>query len=125
MLATISIVTPVAATLAHAQTSPARSPASRLAVAGRWSGADWGDVVIGGDGSGSYTSTYGTGPGQLQIRRAGERTYEGTWSESSQRYGALVLELAPDGRTITGAWRPDSQSTIGSRTGGPVVWTRR
>jgi hypothetical protein len=109
------------------QASPgvARPLVHRFAVTGAWSAADWGDVVIGPDGAGSYSSTYGTGPGRLQLRPVGERRYEGSWGESAQRFGTLVLELSPDGQRITGSWTPDPQSTIGTRTGGSIAWTRR
>jgi hypothetical protein len=94
-------------------------------VAGRWSGDDWGAVVVAPDGSGSYTSTYGTGPGRFQLERVGEHAYVGTWRESSLRFGTLTVSIAPDGRTIAGTWTPDPQCTIGTMTGGLIVWTRR
>jgi hypothetical protein len=97
---------------------------NRFALAGRWTGDEWGDVVVASDGSGSYTDTYHTGPGRLHLVRAGERRYEGTWSESSQRYGTVVLELAPDGEVARGTWTPSQESTIGSMTGGSVLWLR-
>jgi hypothetical protein len=114
----------------HAQPSGAlpasRAPSSgRVEPAGSWSGSDWGEVVVRADGSGAYTDTFGTGPGVLELRRTGQNEYVGCWSESSQRFGTLEIVLAPDGRTITGHWAPDPRSTIGSRTGGPIVWTRR
>src|SRR5205085_7408221 len=96
-----------------------------LPIAGQWAAADWGEVTIAADGSGTYTDTYGTGPGRLQIRRTDDGRYEGTWGESSERHGTLVLVLAPDGRTLTGSWTPDPQSTIGTTTGGPIQWSRR
>jgi hypothetical protein len=37
----------------------------------------------------------------------------------------LVIILSPDGRTITGTWTPDASSTIGSKTGGAILWTRK
>jgi hypothetical protein len=37
----------------------------------------------------------------------------------------LVIILSADGRTITGTWTPDASSTIGSKTGGTILWTRK
>lgn len=102
----------------------AAAETARVEAAGEWTGDDWGSVVIAPDGSGSYTDTFGTGPGRLHLRRAGERLYAGVWGESSQRFGTIELLLSSDGRTLSGAWAPDPRSTIGSRTGGPVAWTR-
>jgi hypothetical protein len=36
-----------------------------------------------------------------------------------------VIIPSPDGRTITGTWTPDASSTIGSKTGGTILWTRK
>lgn len=96
-----------------------------LELAGSWSGRDWGDLVLNDDGTGTYTDTFGTGPGQMQFERTGDRSYKGTWRESEQRSGTMVFELSPDGKTITGAWAPDPSSTIGGRTGGAILWTRQ
>jgi len=95
-----------------------------LELAGSWSGPDWGEVVLNADGTGTYTDTFGTGPGQLRFDRTGDHSYKGTWRESGQRSGTLVFELSPDDETITGAWTPDPSSTIGSKTGGAILWTR-
>ncbi len=106
----------------HAQSARTHG---RVALAGSWSGGDWGDVVVRADGSGTYTDTFGTGPGVFELHHAGENKYAGSWSESSQRFGTLAIVFAPDGRTIDGRWDPDPRSTIGSQTGGPITWTRR
>ena len=94
-------------------------------LVGSWSSRDWGEVVLNADGTGTYTDTFGTGPGRIQLDRTGDRSYTGTWGESNQRSGKLVIELSPDGRTITGTWTPDPSSTIGSKTGGAILWTRK
>ncbi len=96
-----------------------------LELAGSWSGPDWGELVLNADGTGTYTDTFGTGPGQVQFERTGDHSYKGTWRESDRRSGTMEFELSPDGQTITGAWTPDPNSTIGSKTGGAILWSRR
>src|SRR5947208_3196796 len=90
----------VLATLGLARVSPAgaqsnaeRQQAPALGIGGTWVGGDWGTVVIGADGGGTYTATYESAYGRLQIRPAGERRYVGTWGESVRRFGTLALEL--------------------------------
>ena len=75
-----------------------------LPIAGRWTGNDWGDVVIAADGTGSYSATFGTGPGRLQLQRVDADRYQGTWRESDRRFGRLVLVLSHDRRTLTGTF---------------------
>jgi hypothetical protein len=106
-----------------APTPPTPTPTSvSLGVAGRWSGDGWGNIVINSDGTGSYSDTFGTGPGRLQLRRVADGSYDGTWGESSQRHGTLMVVLSADGRQLNGTWTPDPQSTIGSMVGGAVNW---
>jgi hypothetical protein len=121
----LTLVVSVGAQPVRTSAPGADKATARFELLGQWTGAEWGDVVIAADGSGSYTDTYHTGPGRLRLVRAGDRRYEGTWSESRQRYGTVVLELQPQGNVATGTWTPSQESTIGSRTGGPVSWTRR
>lgn len=102
-----------------------RSPATLAQLAGTWTSTDWGDVVLSVDGSGTYASTYGTGPGRMSVHPVGGRRFAGTWGESAQRHGTLTLELSLDGRTITGTWTPDPHCTVGTTTGGTITWTRR
>ena len=92
---------------------------------GSWSSPDWREVVLNADGTGTYTDTFGTGPGRMQFDRTGECPYKGKWWESNQRSGTLVIILSPGGRTITGTWTPDPSSTIGSKTGGAILWSRK
>lgn len=92
-------------------------------VAGQWSGPEWGRVVLTRDGTGTYTDTYGTGPGRIEFRAAGDG-YDGRWVESERRFGTLHFALARDGRVITGTWAPDPECTIGTRSGGTLEWTR-
>ena len=107
---------------------PALAAGQRCAIlelVGSWSARDWGEVVLNADGTGTYTDTFGTGPGRIQFDRTGDRSYKGIWWESNQRSGTLVIVLSPDGRTITGTWTPDPSSTIGGKTGGAILWTRK
>jgi hypothetical protein len=92
---------------------------------GSWASRDWGEVVLNADGTGTYTDTFGTGPGRIELAPTCDRSYKGSWGESNQRSGTLVIILSPDGRTITGIWTPDASSTIGSKTGGTILWTRK
>lgn len=110
----------------HVHEAPSPTASSRsFALAGAWDGGDWGVVDIDDDGTGTYEGTYGTGTGRLSLTATAERTFEGTWGESEHRFGTLTLELGPDGRSLTGTWTPDARSTIGTRIGGPIGWTRR
>lgn len=108
------------ATPSHAQ--PAASVLAQLA--GTWASGDWGSIVLQPDGTGSYSSTYGTGAGRLSLRALGGRRFAGSWGESSQRHGTLTIEVSTDGRTITGTWTPDPNCTLGTTTGGTLTWTR-
>lgn len=92
-------------------------------LAGDWTG--WGRVTWASDGTGTYTDTYGTGPGTMQLRRSGDRTYEGTWRESAARHGTMVMSLSADGSQLTGTWSPDPDCTIGTRQGGTLTLRRR
>lgn len=92
-------------------------------AAGTWSGPGWGRVTLRRDGTGTYTDTYGTGPGRIEFRAVGDG-YAGRWMESSQRFGTLRFTLAPDGREIVGAWAPDPACTIGTPSGASLRWTR-
>jgi hypothetical protein len=94
-------------------------------LVGSWASRDWGEVVLNADGTGTYTDTFGTGPGRIQLDRTCDRSYTGFWGESNQRSGTLEIILSPDGRTITGTWTPDASSIIGSKTGGAILWTRK
>lgn len=122
--ATSGLLPPGRGTLFAQSQRPRPSP-DVPTLAGSWAGDDWGEVILRGDGSGTYASTYGTGPGRLTLRRLDERHFAGRWRESPQRFGTLEILLSPDGATITGTWAPDPQCTIGSRTGGRIAWVRR
>ena len=100
-----------------------RSAADFSELAGDWTG--WGRVTWASDGSGTYTDTYGTGPGTMKLRRTGDRTYEGTWGESAKRHGTMVISLSGDSNQITGTWKPDPDCTIGTRQGGSLTFRRK
>lgn len=107
--------------------APTRALAQRVPVvqiAGTWSSADWGSIELHADGTGTYTSMYGTGVGRVTLHPAGPRRFSGTWGESAQRHGTLSLELSADGRTLHGTWTPDPSCTIGTMTGGVAEWRR-
>lgn len=97
--------------------------AGPLDANGRWSGSGWGEVVLRGDGTGTYTDTYGTGPGRIEFHAAGGG-YEGRWMESARRFGTLRFAVAEDGRAINGEWTPDPECILGTTTGGAIRWTR-
>ena len=86
---------------------------------------DWGRVVFNPNGTGSYTDTFGTGPGTIAVSRATDRSFAGRWGESEKRFGTLRFTLSPDGRTATGTWTPDPTCTIGDQGEHPLRWTRR
>lgn len=115
------------ATISLPSTAVVESPPSaRLdEVAGEWSGSDWGRVVFNPNGTGSYTDTFGTGPGTIAVSRATDRSFAGRWGESEKRFGTLRFTLSPDGRTATGTWTPDPTCTIGDQGEHPLRWTRR
>lgn len=94
-------------------------------ISGTWRGDGWGDVTLRPDGTGTYTDTYGSVPGRLQIRRTGARTYAGSWGEVIDRHGVLVFVIEADGRTLRGAWTPDPGCSVGTSTGASLIWTRR
>lgn len=110
----------------QAQPRIAQSAAPQMPeIAGAWHGTGWGDVVLRADGTGSYSDTYSSGPGRLQIHRTGPRTYAGTWGESARRHGVVVLVFEAGGGTLRGAWSPDPECSLGTHTGDALTWTRR
>jgi hypothetical protein len=94
------------------------------AIVGRWNGGGWGYVVMRSDGTGSYTDTYKTGPGEMKLEVVGPRTYKGSWGESEQRHGTLEVTVSDDGNSVKGTWEPDPSSTIGTKSGGTITWNR-
>lgn len=90
---------------------------------GKWSGEAWGNVTFRGY-SGTYSSTYGTGPGKIKIINREDGTLFGQWGESDARHGSLQISFE-DGDTLIGTWRPDADCTIGGKEGGSIRWTRK
>lgn len=90
---------------------------------GIWSGKDWGQVVF-VDGKGTYTDTYGSSPGVIQLQEIGPRAYEGTWGESLERHGKLTLTLSDDGQSANGSWTADEDCEIKGNPGGALQWLR-
>lgn len=61
------------------------------------------DVVIKGN-KGTYTNTYGTGPGTFEFNKTGECTYKSYLGESVKRHGTLSFTVSKDGQTIKGTF---------------------
>jgi RNA polymerase sigma factor (sigma-70 family) len=98
-------------------------------ISGRWQGEDWGQVELKrikpGIYEGTYTDTFGPGPGTITLKWSAEdRRFTGAWAEGKDRYG--VLSVRPDGREIRGAFTTDPNCKI--RPGKPALadlrWVR-
>ena len=68
-------------------------------IAGRWSGEDWGHVVLTQTAPGEYTGTFsdtaGKQPGKIELKWSRiERRFNGIWSEGEDRFGELSIRLA-------------------------------
>jgi serine/threonine-protein kinase len=88
-------------------------------IAGRWSGEEWGEVMLERTGDGAYAGTYrdtfGAEPGNIQLKWSRiERRFNGTWSEGTDRFGEISVRLQGD--EIRGAHTTDSQSRINPGT---------
>ena len=98
-------------------------------IAGKWSGEDWGQVVLTqtapGQYSGTYTETEGKGPGKIDVKWLRiERRFNGTWSEGEDRFGDLSIRLAD--QEIRGALTTDRKSKINPATPrlADLLWKR-
>ena len=98
-------------------------------IAGRWSGPEWGDVVLAekepGEYAGTYTDTFREQPGTIEVRWSRlERRFNGTWQEGKNRTGKISLRLV-DGE-IRGAWTTSRESEINPGTPdlSDLCWTR-
>jgi DNA-binding beta-propeller fold protein YncE len=102
---------------------------AQIDLSGKWSGlesgADWGWVTIQGS-RGTYTDTYGPGPGKLEFHRTEHDTYSGTWAESDKRHGTMSFTVSDDGNTITGTYAADEDCEIHPEyKKGVVYWVRQ
>jgi hypothetical protein len=113
---------PAAADGAATSAAPAGA-ADYTDLTGAWI-SDWGGVKIDGN-KGSYTDTYGTGPGRLEFTKTGDHAYACNWGESKKRHGTMNVTLSKDGRKLTGKWFVDGDSTIGKKGGGPINWIKK
>jgi len=90
---------------------------------GEWRGNDWGQVLFVGL-RGSYSSTYGPGPGEIRVTEAAEGAYAGTWGEGERRHGKLKLRFESRD-VLVGEWSADPTSTIKGQPGGIIRWNRK
>jgi len=84
-------------------------------ISGRWTGDEWGQVVLEekqtGTYEGTYTDTFGTQAGELQLQWSRiERRFKGTWREGEDRYGKISVRMLDD--RIRGAWTTNEKSRI-------------
>ena len=98
-------------------------------ISGRWSGDDWGAVVLtktsGGQYTGTYSETSGKQPGELEVKWSKvERRFNGSWREGQDRFGQISLRLAGD--EIRGAFTTDAKSKLnpGTPALADLLWTR-
>ncbi len=126
-VSTSALVCLVLAATTPGQGPPGDRPVDSItALDGRWEGAAWGRVTI-RNGRGTYTDTFGTGPGTFRIRATGTNRFEGVWGESDRRFGTMAFSLSADGRTVTGTWSasPRCEISAGFPTGASLAWRRR
>jgi|GEM_PF-752949 len=98
-------------------------------IAGKWSGPEWGDVVLAavnpGEYQGTYTDNFQRTLGTIVLKWSRlERRYKGTWREGQNRSGKLSLRLVKD--EIRGAWTTSKKSAIhpGTPELADLTWTR-
>jgi hypothetical protein len=101
--------------------------ADSLGLAGQWDGGtgDWGEVVVGKDGTATYTSTY---DGKLGLITFSDGC-SGEWRESSAveghplRRGVFTWELSKDGARAAVRWEATDEDE-GRPRQGKSVWRR-
>ncbi len=98
-------------------------------ISGRWTGDEWGQVVLEekqpGKYAGTYTDTFGDQPGRLQLNWSRvERRFNGTWGEGEDRFGQISVRLI-DGE-VRGGWTTDKKSKINAATPrlADLLWVR-
>jgi WD40 repeat protein/anti-sigma factor RsiW len=98
-------------------------------IAGRWTGAGWGQVELRqrepGNYTGTYTDTFGKSAGTLELAWSRlERRFKGTWQEGTDRFGTIAVRLV-DGE-VRGAWTTSRESRIspGNPELADLAWVR-
>ncbi len=98
-------------------------------IAGRWSGEEWGQVVLKKTNAAEYTGTYSDTdtkhPGEFQLRWSRvERQFTGTWREGDDRFGDI--SVSPVGNELHVAYGADAKCK--DHPGTPrmkgMTWTR-
>ena len=98
-------------------------------IAGKWTGEEWGTVVLEekhpGKYEGHYTGTTADEPGSIQVKWSRlEGRFNGAWKEGGDRSGKISLRLVDD--EIRGAWTTTRKSD--AKPGTPkladLLWTR-
>jgi hypothetical protein len=98
-------------------------------IAGKWTGDEWGEVVLEGKQPGQYQGSYvdsgnaRSGTVRLKWSRA-ERRFNGTWEKEDNRSGKISIRLVGD--EIRGAWTTDtnSEKEPGTLRLADLLWTR-
>lgn len=96
-------------------------------LSGSWSGEDWGNVVINGNGAlvtGTYSTTHLSGvKGRFEFKRIGQGKYTGTWKDPDGIHRGTIdsVKISADGRTMTVIWK----STDGRNLKGSSTWKRK
>ena len=90
-------------------------------IAGKWTGEEWGAVVLEakqpGQYEGSYTDSDNAKSGTVHLKWSRvERRFNGTWGRGDDRKGKISLRLVGD--KIRGAWTTNKKSRIIS----PSCW---
>jgi serine/threonine-protein kinase len=88
-------------------------------IAGKWSGEEWGDVVLKktahGEYLGTYSDTFNESPGTIEVQWSRlEHRYKGAWREGQDRSGKISLRLVDN--EIRGAWTTSRKSEINPGT---------
>jgi len=99
-------------------------PPDNLSAQWEDTGGGWGKITITGN-KGTYTDTFGTGPGTFEFQKQPDGSYAGTWGESEKRHGTLSFTVSDAGRTIKGTYKADEDCEIGPGDTGDIHWTRK
>jgi hypothetical protein len=98
-------------------------------IAGNWSGAEWGEVVLtetrAGEYQGTYTHTAQDKVGAIELKWSPlEGRYKGVWREGKNRSGKIALRMVD--QEIRGAWTTSKRSEIkpGTPELADLAWRR-